>query len=120
MKADRYVPKQLAQGTKVVVWIKPDYYLFGWELAEGIKHCAWIKGTIVNKFDDNDIAVKFNDNKFLVLPFRANEAIIIRSTSEEDNPNAWAQNYGLRKLAAQQDKMLRRESIGTYKGTVEK
>ena len=93
------VPKQLKAGMAVVVWIKPEYPLVGWEENTKLTRETWLKGEI--EYWRGNLA--FVCVKGILFSTIMPGLIIIRSTSLADNVT-YTERDRLKRIAAKQRK----------------
>lgn len=94
---DNAVPRKLAKGMAVVVWLKPSVMIAWDDTDASIKHNCWLKGEIVGFNTDGWWVVRI---KGCIVDFQTHEAIIIRSTSYADNGQAYHTKRNKRTYAA--------------------
>lgn len=79
---EHLVPRKLEKGMHVVVWIKPEYYLFDSEMKAGLVQNTWLEGIITSERITGLVFVEINGIQVSnIVP----GLIIIRSTAYKHN-----------------------------------
>lgn len=96
---DNMVPRKLAKGMAVVVWIKESELLFWGEIQIGIKHNTWLRAELVNECSTHTTVVL----KGRIFTLVKGHAIVVRSTSYTDNEKKYATIKNKQVYAARMD-----------------
>lgn len=99
---DNAVPRKLAKGMAVVVYIRPNAYLLSYERVAGLDNGKWHKAKLVRIYATTETTyptwqIEINGYKTVLS---ARSSIIIRSTSYADNGQAYHTKRNKRTYAA--------------------